>query len=364
MRTVVIGGYGNFDARICRALATHPDIQVVAVGRNPDPAQLGPRVEIATLNLHSPYVAPDLKELSPQIVIHCAGPFQRQDYRVAMAAISAGAHYIDLAGGREFVAGFADEFDSCARKAELLMISGASTVPALSSAVIDDLSGRFRQIEEIRIAIASGQRAPRGMATMAAVSSFAGRSFRWMRDGAWREAWGCQELARMRFADLGVRWAAACDIPDLELFPRRYPGVRTVEFHAALELGIQHFVLWAASALRRAGVPLPIEQAAKPLGRLASLLDWFGGKRGGMLVSLTGIRTNGERGRVEWHLTAEAENGPEIPCVPAILLARKLARGEIAARGAFPCVGFLKLADFGPLFVRWGISTTVEESAA
>jgi len=39
-------------------------------------------------------------------VIHCAGPFQSQDYRVALAAMAAGAHYLDLADGRQFVARF------------------------------------------------------------------------------------------------------------------------------------------------------------------------------------------------------------------------------------------------------------------
>jgi len=35
MRTVVIGGYGNFGTRICRALTDNPDIQLIAAGRNP-----------------------------------------------------------------------------------------------------------------------------------------------------------------------------------------------------------------------------------------------------------------------------------------------------------------------------------------
>jgi NAD(P)-dependent dehydrogenase (short-subunit alcohol dehydrogenase family) len=364
MRTVVIGGYGNFGARICRDLSADADIQVIAAGRNPDAARFSPRVESARLDLESPDFALELKQLAPRLVIHCAGPFQGQDYRVAQAALSAGAHYIDMADGRDFVAGFAAQLDSGAREAGLLMISGASTVPALSSAVIDELRLRLRQIEEIRMAIAPVQRAPRGEATIAAVLSYAGKPFKWLRDGAWCDAWGWQELTRVRFAGLGVRWAAACDIPDLALFPRRYPGVRTVEFRAALELGIQHFAIWAAAGLRRAGLPLAIERAAGPLNRAASLLDWFGSDRGGMLVSVTGTGSDGTRGRVQWHLTADGNHGPEIPCMATTLLAGKLAKGQIAQRGAFPCVGLLQLAEFAPQFARWRISTSIEESPA
>jgi len=363
MRTVVIGGYGNFGARICRALCADPDIQVIAAGRAPDPVFL-PQIRAAKLDLRSPDFAADLKRLSPDVVIHCAGPFQAQDYRVANAALAAGANYMDLADGRAFVNGFPREFASPARDSRLLMISGASTVPALSSAVVDALLARFTQIEEIQMYIAPGQRAPRGTATVAGVFSYAGKPLKWLRDGQWRNAWGWQELTRVDVAGLGGRWAAACDIPDLDLFPARYPGVRTVGFRAALELGIQHFALWFAAALRRSGMPLPIERAAPLLTRVASLLDYFGSERGGMLVSLTGIGSEGSKIRVDWHLTADASHGPEIPCMAAILIARKLARGQIAARGAFVCMGFLNLAEFEAEFARWRISTVIKEGPA
>ena len=48
----------------------------------------------------------------------------------------------------------------------------------------------------------------------------------------------------------------------------------------------------------------------------------------------------------------------------AILLAQKLVRGEIATRGAFPCMGFLALADFEAEFKRWKIATVIREAAA
>ena len=364
MRVVVIGGYGNFGARVCRGLADSAGMEVVAAGRRPEEE----RRSIAELNVRHArldYSAPDfaaaLKRLAPDLVIHCAGPFQSQDYRVARAALAASAHYFDLADGRRFVSHFAQSMQSAARAAQRLAISGASSVPALSSAVIASLMVRLPEIEEIQIAIAPGQRAPRGQATMAAVFSYAGRPFKWVSGGTWRDAWGWQELKRLRFYGLGPRWAAACDVPDLELFPRIYPGVRTVEFRAALELGVQQSALWLAALLRRHGVPLPIERWARPLGWLASCMNVFGGGLGGMLVTVLGRRPDGSRARAEWHLTADALHGPEIPCMAAILLARKLAKGGIAQRGAFPCTGFLSLPEFEQEFARWRITTVVRE---
>lgn len=353
---VVLGGYGNFGARICHALAGESEFEVLAAGRS---ANRGLQLDHASSDF-----AARLQQISPSIVIHCAGPFQDQDYRVARATLAAGAHYIDLADGRDFVTRFAKSLDTEARAAGRLAVSGASTLPALSSAVIDSLSRRFRELEEVQIAIAPGQRAPRGAATTAAVLGYCGRPFKWLSGGVWRDAWGWQELVRLRFAGLGSRWAAACDVPDLELLPTRHPGLRTVEFRAALEFPVQHFALWLAAGLRRLGAPLPLERWARPLDRIASTMDAFGGERAGMLVGLTGTKPDGTRARAEWHLTVDAFVGPEIPCFPAILFARQLARGIRVERGAFACMGFLALADFEPEFSNWKIATAIEEHPA
>jgi hypothetical protein len=355
MRAVVIGAAGNFGARIARALEQDADIEVVRAGRSSAAARL---------DLRDPGFEKDLGALRPDLVIHCAGPFQGQDYRVARAALRCGAHYLDLADGREFVARFREANDACAKAAHRIALSGASTLPALSSAVIDSLKPRFARLEEIRIAIAPAQRAPRGAATVAGVLSYAGKPFKVLRGGIWRNARGWQGLRRVRIEGVGTRWAAACDVPDLELLPKRYRGVRTVEFLAALEVGVQHFALWVAADMRRAGLPLPLERWAARLDRVASWLDAFGSERGGMLVSVGGTALNGGRKRIEWHLVADRNRGPEIPCMPAILLARKIARHRIAERGARACMGFLELAEFEPEFARRDIRTAIVEREA
>ena len=46
----------------------------------------------------------------------------------------------------------------------------------------------------------------------------------------------------------------------------------------------------------------------------------------------------------------------------AILLARKLARGELLQRGAMPCIGLITLGEFESEFRRWRISTLIRET--
>jgi hypothetical protein len=361
-RIVVIGGYGNFGARICRRLGIEPSLQIVATARAAlDPAPEG--AIAARLNSEASSFSADLAALAPDLVIHCAGPYQGQSYRVAEAALACDAHYLDLSDGRDFVARFAVALNERAMAVQRSAISGASTLPGLSSAVVGRYLAQFDSLESIEIAIAPGQHAPRGAATMAAVLGYAGQPLRWMSHGHWKIVHGWQEMVRMHFP-FGNRWAAACDVPDLELFPDYYRGVKTVTFRAALEVSAQHFALWTLAGLRRAGLPLPLTRWAAHLNRVGTWLDRFGSDCGGMRVDLGGTVSGGARQRIRWQLTAPGNHGPEIPCMAAVLLALKLARGEAVPLGARPCMGLLSLEDFAPEFARWGITSGIEVSAA
>jgi uncharacterized protein YbjT (DUF2867 family) len=363
MRVVVLGGTGNFGTRICRALQAHPHIEVVSASRTgtvlPDEASVR-SVELDTVDASFPDA---LAAIGPDLVIHCVGPFQGQDYRVVQATLRARAHYLDLADGRAFVADFQAANDVQARAVDRLAISGASTLPALSSAALDAIAPRFQTLDTIEVVIAPGQRAPRGAATLRSVFSYLGRPFNWLHDGQWIEVHGWEKLKRVQL-DCGSRWAAACDVPDLELLPQRYASARNVEFRAALEVSIQHFALWVLAALRRRGVSIPVDRWAVALDRIATTLNRFGGEYGGMFVAATGTAPDGSRRRICWQLTVPATDGPEIPCMAAILLARRLARGELLERGAHACMGFLTLSDFESEFSRWNVRTRIEESPA
>jgi hypothetical protein len=359
MRVVVIGGLGNFGARICQRLALESGLEIIATSRRPS-SPLG-SAKVAALDTDSPTFAMDLKGLGPDLVIHCAGPFQGQDYRVALASMKCKAHYIDIADGREFVTGFVSAVAPAAAAAGRFAITGASTLPALSSAVVDALKQSLAALTAIHIVIAPGQHARRGAATVAAVLGYAGDPFLWWREGEWRTAYGWQELQRTRLS-FGTRCAAACDVPDLVLLPARYPGVQTVSFRAALEISLQHYALWMMAACRRAGLPFPVARWGGLLNRVGTWLNWFGSDTGGMSVRAAGVDAAGQRKCLTWELVAEGNHGPEIPCMAAILLANKLHQGHSFAPGAQVCMGMLELAEFEPEFARWDIKTRVSES--
>ena len=363
MRVVVLGGTGNFGARIVRALKDDAGIELVATGRRARSVPGAAEVPVARLDLGAADFASQLQALAPEVVIHTVGPFQGQDYRVARAALSCGAHYLDLADSRDFVSGFAQGLDAEARRAGRVAVSGASTLPALSSAVVSALLQDGMTPVTIEAAIAPGQRAPRGVATLQAVFSYLGKAVRVWEEGRWVERTGWIDLRRVNLA-FATRWGAVCDVPDLALLPGRYPSVRTVRFHAALEFGVQHLFLGCLAGLVRLGVPLPVTRWCVGLDRLASAFDWFAGGWGGMRVSVAGVTREGRRVRRTWLLTAPALDGPEIPCMAAIALVRRLARGEEFESGARACLDMLALQEFKPQFERWKIRTWVLEEAA
>jgi hypothetical protein len=360
MRVVVIGGLGNFGLRICKRLAQEPGLEIIATRRRPD-SPFG-SFKIAMLDTDSPTFAADLKALRPDLVVHCAGPFQGQDYRVALASVACNAHYVDIADGRDFVVGFATAVGAAAQAAGRFAITGASTLPALSSAVVDFLKVSFAEINTIDVVIAPGQHAPRGAATVGAVLGYAGESFLWWRNGAWCTVYGWLELKRQRFS-YGSRLSAACDVPDLELFPKRYAGVRTVTFRAALEVSVQHYGLWMLAACRRMGLPIPISRWGDSLDRMGTWLNRFGSDTGGMTVRVSGKTGAARRLRRTWELVAASNHGPEIPCMAPVILANKLHQGRALAPGAHVCMGILSLSDFEPEFARWNMSSRLTDTA-
>lgn len=111
MNVMVLGGYGNFGARISRALGGDDRIQLLVAGRNAEQAAafaaaLPERAQAVVVDMNSASFAQALRNHGVGLLIHTAGPFQGQDYSVARACAQAGAHYIDLADGRRFVCDF------------------------------------------------------------------------------------------------------------------------------------------------------------------------------------------------------------------------------------------------------------------
>jgi hypothetical protein len=356
---LVLGGYGVFGAKICRRLAKDPAIRIIIAGRSLEKAEAlvsairsetpGAEVEARAVILPEGLAAA-LGDLGPQLVIHNAGPFQGQDYAVPKACIEGGVDYLDLADDREFVAGF-DVLDAAARSKGVLAVSGVSTLPGLSSTIVALLKPRFSRMRRIAMGIVPANRMPRGLAVVEAILSYTGKPVPRWSGGKWSQVYGWQELGRRRVAgptigDLGPRWLAVCDVADNVILPKLYPDLEEVTFRAGLELPLLHLGLWSLSWLVRTGIVPSLRPWAPLFRKVAEWLDGLGSERGGMFVEISGDDTAGQPITHCWNLIAGSGEGPWIPTLPSIILARKLARGEVTRKGAMACLDLFTLDDF------------------
>lgn len=372
-RILVLGGYGVFGRRAAERLARHAGLEIIVAGRSASAAKAAAaeiqraspsRLDHAALDATT-LSAEDLVRLRVGVVVNTVGPFQVHDYRVARAAIGARAHYVDIADARGFVAGIG-ALDAEARTAGVLVVSGASSVPAVAAAVVDRHRGRFATLSDLVYGIAPGNSFDPGLATTRSMLSGAGRPILTLREGRMGTAHGWQPLIRRRFRDrrIGTRLFGHVDVPDLDLFPARYPSLIAQDFLAGTEVKAFHAALWALSWLVRAGLVRRTDRLAGAMLWLKGRLGFLGSDKGAMFVDLSGHDAGGRALTLSWELVADRGHGPYIPVVPAVILARRLAEGRLDARGAVPCLGLVTIEDFFAEVTDLAITATECEASA
>lgn len=364
IRVLIIGGYGNFGSYIARALASDSNISLLIGGRSLAKANAF-AASLEALNHASGCVVDidgdiegRLREIDPDIVIHTTGPFQSQDHRVARAAIATGAHYFDLADARTFVATIG-ELDESAKRAGVAVIAGASSVPCLTAAFLDRYEPRFAKLTGATYGIAAAQATNRGLGTAAAILSYVGKPFTILKKGRRKRVFGWQGTRVVRYPELGLRLFGYCDIPDLELFPQRYPDLCNLDFVAGHEVKLLHMGTWLLSWATRLRLVESLSAHAKTLLKLSFLFDPLGSDKSGFHMFLRGVGHDGRASEIRIFMVARQVHGPNIPCLPAIILTRRVAAGERLEPGAKPCLGLIGLDELLGAMEGLDITTSV-----
>ncbi|WP_066272875.1 saccharopine dehydrogenase family protein [Hydrogenophaga palleronii] len=349
-RVLVVGGYGFFGSRLVQRLAREPALSVLVAGRDPVRAealvntlqpQAQAQLQALALDVHSDALPQALQQWRPDVLVHTSGPFQGQGYDVAEACIRHGVHYIDLADGRAFVTGIT-ALDARARAAGVLVTSGASSVPALSSAVVDRLAEGMARLHAIDIGISPGNRTERGLSTVQGILSYCGQPILHV-DGSRETGWA--RSYRQRYAaPVGTRLLSPCEVPDIGLLPSRYPGAPRIRFGAGLELAWLHRGMNLMAMATRIGLVRNWAPYASWLNRAADLFKHLGSDAGAMHVQVHGLDRQGQPLDRRWELLALDGDGPYVPTLAAVALVKRLRNGGLPA-GAMPCLGLLSLDE-------------------
>jgi len=204
----------------------------------------------------------------------------------------------------------------------------------------------FNTLENLNYGITTAQKTARGLATTAAILSYTGKPFQTLVNAKMKNIYGWQNLHLRKYKNLGWRFLGNCDVPDLILFPKHYPELKNVRFYAGLEIPFIHVTLWMLSWLVRIGLIHNLEKAAPLMLKMSYMFDWLGSANSGFHMELSGKGHDNKDKTIEFELTARSGDGPYIPCMPAILLAKKLARNELNQTGSYPCMDFITLDEY------------------
>jgi hypothetical protein len=367
LKVLILGGYGTFGSRLACLLADEKGVAPIIAGRSREKAQavcasLRADAEPAAFDRDGD-VENQLRALAPDLVVDASGPFQSygdDPYRVVRAALALGIHYLDLADGSDFVDGIA-QFDGQARTRQVFVLAGASSFPALTAAVVRELSRGMARVEHITAGIAPSPHAKVGVNVIRAIASYAGKPVTLIRDG--RNATGYALIDVLHYTIAPPGWQpldrrrfSLVDAPDLKALPRLWPTLRSVWTGAGPVPVIWHCVLNAFAWLVRLRL-LPSLSPFAPLMHRVMQAFTFGEHRGGMFVAVEGAGASGERIARSWHLLAEGDDGPLIPSMAAAAIIRRCLAGHPPTPGARAGVTDLELADYAPLFARRAIRT-------
>ncbi len=256
MKILILGGYGTFGGRLARLLCDETRVTLLIAGRTRRRAEefcaslpgVAPRVAVAFDRDGD--VAAQLRALAPHLVVDASGPFQAygdDPYRVATAAIACGVDYMDLADGSDFVKGVG-RFDDDAKARGVCVLSGVSSFPVLTAAVVRRLSQGMTHVETIAGGIAPSPYAGIGLNVIRAIASYAGQHTRLWRDGRPSHGFALIEARRFHHCATGPDAVAQhslllVDAPDLQVLPLLWPDVKDVWMGAGPVPEIMHRLL-------------------------------------------------------------------------------------------------------------------------
>ena len=374
LKLLIVGGYGTFGGRIVELLENEVALELVVAGRSLAKAQAfctsrgstTAKLIPATFDRDGDLGA-QLSALAPHVVIDASGPFQdygERRYRLIEACIAARVNYLDLADGSEFVSGVA-AFDEVARNAGVYVLSGVSSFPVLTAAVVRRLSRDMARVESVSGGIAPSPYAGVGENVVRAIASYAGQPVAYL--GRTAKIIGKPFTQQRRYTvsppgrlPLKSTMFSLVDVPDLRALSALWPEMRRVWMGAGPAPEILHRALiglaWLVSM-----------RWVKSLTPIAPLMHWatnafrWGEHRGGMFVEVRGVKADGATLMRSWHLLAEGNDGPLIPSMAIEAIIRRQVAGTIPAPGARPATQEIQLDAYENLFASRTIYTGERE---
>lgn len=327
----VLGAYGYFGRLLVRDLLEMTQLpRISAVGRHPVKLrQMAARLRSHGDRFHVEVA--DLRNLSRlgeflhpgDVVVDCAGPFQKRDLAVLGLCVERRCHFIDIADAREYLRAVYDQRSKLVG-ASSVILSGLSVLPGLVVLLARRAAALMDRVESVLTWLAPGNRGPREYGTVYSLIHSLGEPLEVLSGGRRREALPWSEPRSVRFPDpIRLRTGYLAVGVDTDILPVYFPGLRTAEFRIAAELDLLNRAtgLLAPMVRRAPGV----FQAAVPLLRTGmAAFGCLGTEAGGVLVRVEGSHLGARKTAVL--SVVREKRSPVIAIVLASLAAQKIAQ--------------------------------------
>ena len=233
-------------------------------------------------------------------------------------------HYIDTSEDPSHIEKILT-LDAAAKDHDVVVLSGANKVPALSSVVIDAYASEFSSLREIYCGISPSHLSQSERSHIPAITPGLGEPFSRLEGGVWKTVYGWQDLHRRYYGDnVGYRWHANRNVPDLKMLPEKYPELKSVIYHGGIETSGIHWLLGNVAWLRR----WKIFKHSSWMTRWLSYLNrWLGQSKKplmGMYVHMIGVNHEIQPLEIKWNLIAEMHQGDELGAIIALLVLQHL----------------------------------------
>ena len=376
LKILILGGYGIFGGRLAKLLADEAGITLIIAGRSLTKAQAfcAKLSSIATLIPHmfdrDGDLEAQIKALSPHVIVDASGPFQNYGdapYRVVNTCLKLGIHYLDFADGSDFVVGIS-QFDRIAKERGVFILSGVSSFPVLTAAVVRELAKDMQKLHSIKGGIAPSPYAGVGENVIRAIAGYAGQSIKLTRGGKSATGYGLTETLNYTIAPPGrlplhnIRFSLV-DVPDLQVIPQDWPGLDSIWMGAGPVPEILLRALNGLAWLVRLRILPTLLPFSKLFYHVINIVRW-GEHRGGMFVAVQGINADNRPITRSWHLLAEGNDGPMIPSMAIEVIIRAMLLGSTPAAGARSAIHDISLDDYETIFKRRTIYTGRREKLA
>ena len=363
-KVLILGGYGTFGGRLAQLLAGDARVTLLIAGRSLAKAQtfcdrLAPGASRSALVFDRDGDAlAQIRAINPDLVVDATGPFQcygEDPYRIIKACLVLGLDYLDLADGSDFVKGIA-QFDREARERGVFILSGVSSFPVLTAAVLRRLARGLITLGTITGGIAPSPYAGVGANVIRAIASYSGKRLALVRGGQPSFGVAMTETLRYTISPPGhlplrnIRFSLV-DVPDLQVLPELWPGLESLWMGAGPVPEILHRMLNALAWMVRLRLLPSLLPFSFLIHQVSNRLRW-GEHRGGMFVAVTGIDARGTRVTRSWHLLAEGDDGPFIPSMACQAIIERCLAARRPAAGARAATGDLELEDYEAMFAR------------